>query len=309
VSSSPVIEAHEAPRASESLQHEVLPEAGRSAGGAVLHHFTVDVEEYFQVTALETAAPRAHWSRYESRVEANVSELLELMDAADATGTFFVLGWVAERFPDLVRRLADGGHEVASHGWDHRRVPAQTRQEFRSSVRRTKSLLERITGKPVVGFRAPSFSICPGHEWALDVLLEEGYRYDSSLFPVRRPGYGYPELPRRPHVIRRPGGSLLELPPATLRRLGMNIPAGGGAYLRFFPLPVIRTAVAELEQNGAPATLYIHPWELDPDQPRLDVSPLTRLRQYGGLRRTRRVLRQLLDEFRFSSIAESTLES
>lgn len=269
------------------------------------HHLTVDVEEYFQVSAFEQAVPRAFWNDYQSRVAGSVTEVLELMERRQARGTFFVLGWVASRLPAVVRSIESAGHEIASHGWDHRRVPAQTPEEFRESVRRTKAVLEDITGKPVLGFRAPSFSVLPGHEWALEVLLEEGYRYDSSLFPVRRPGYGYPSGRRDPHVIECPSGGLLEFPPATLRMLGLNIPAAGGAYLRFFPYCVIQAAVRAMEGAGKPATLYFHPWELDTDQPRLRVSRLARMRQYGGLRRTKGCLRRLLGEFRFQPIATS----
>jgi polysaccharide deacetylase family protein (PEP-CTERM system associated) len=230
------------------------------------------------------------------------------MEERQARGTFFVLGWVAEHHPQVVRRIDEAGHEIASHGWDHRKIPAQTPEEFRSSVRRTKEVLEGITGRPVVGFRAPSFSVLPGHEWALDILLEEGYRYDSSLFPIRRPGYGYPDGHRTPHPVVRPSGHLMEFPPATLRVLGLNIPAAGGAYLRFFPFSVIRAAVKAMEAAGVPATLYVHPWELDPDQPRMQVSRVTHLRHYGGLRRTESRLVNLLDEFRFQPIS-ATLAS
>lgn len=267
------------------------------------HHLTVDVEEYFQVSAFESVVARACWQDYESRVGRSVDTILELMEHAGAKGTFFVLGWIAEHNPDVVRAIAAGGHEIASHGWDHRRIPAQSRDEFRHSVRRSKELLEDITGNEVIGFRAPSFSVLPGHEWALDVLLEEGYSYDSSLFPIRRPGYGYPDGQRIPHAVQRPTGQLMEFPPATLRFMGLNIPAAGGAYLRFFPYGVIRAAVRGMEAAGAPATLYVHPWELDPKQPRVCVSPVTRLRHYGGLRRTKKCLAKLLKEFRFRTIA------
>lgn len=267
------------------------------------HHLTIDVEEYFQVSAFESAVPRAFWSGYESRVAKSVETVLDLMERRGVKGTFFVLGWVADRLPEVVRTIDTAGHEIASHGWDHRKIPAQTPEEFRTSVRRTKSVLEDITCKPVVGFRAPSFSVLPGHEWALDVLLEEGYRYDSSLFPVRRPGYGYPSGQRTPHVLDRPAGRLTEFPPATLRVLGLNIPAAGGAYLRFFPYGVIQAAVRTMEGAGKPATLYVHPWELDTEQPRFKVSRLARMRQYGGLRRTEGCLRRLLGEFRFQTIA------
>jgi polysaccharide deacetylase family protein (PEP-CTERM system associated) len=268
------------------------------------HYFTVDVEEYFQVSAFEPFVSRAQWDSCESRVALCVDYLLEALDRHRAGATFFVLGWIAERHPDLVRRIAQAGHEVASHGWDHRRVTEQTPQQFRDSVRRSKVILEEASGSPVSGFRAPSYSIVRGREWALDILLEEGYRYDSSLFPVSRNGYGYKDGNRSPHWIERDGGTILEIPPATLRRWGLNIPAAGGAYFRLFPYALVRAAIAQAELNGTPATFYIHPWEIDPDQPRMHVPPITRLRHYSGIARMRGRLERLLREFRFTSIAE-----
>ena len=197
----------------------------------VRHLFTIDVEEYYQVSALEPYVPRSAWDAQESRVEQSTDRLLDMLAARNARATCFIVGMVAERHPDLVRRIADAGHEVASHSWDHRRVTGQTPDAFRASVRRTRELLQDQTGQPVTGFRAPSYSIVPGHEWALDVLIEEGYVYDSSLFPVRRRGYGYPDGARDPYWITRPAGRLLEVPPVTLRRFGKNLPAAGGAYL------------------------------------------------------------------------------
>lgn len=270
-----------------------------------VHHFTVDVEEYFQVLALERRVAREDWDLMQSRVAPSVSRLLELLASHEARATFFVLGWVAERQPRMVREIARAGHEVASHGWDHRRVVQESIERFRTSVRRTKQVLEDLTGARVLGFRAPSFSIVPGCEWALDVLVEEGYRYDSSLFPIRRPGYGYPNGGRDPHWIQRSAGRLGEVPPATLRRWGVNLPAAGGAYFRLLPYGLVRAALKDCERRGAPGTFYIHPWEIDPDQPRLDVPWWTRLRHYGGLRRTESRLQRLLGEFRFTSVAET----
>src|SRR5881628_2851253 len=248
------------------------------------HHFTVDLEEYFQVSAFEPCVARSDWKHFESRVARETAKLLELLARHDVRATFFVLGWVAQRQAELIRTIARGGHEVASHGWDHVRVTHQTPHQFRESIRRTKHVLEAMTGTPVLGFRAPSFSIVPGREWALDVLVEEGYRYDSSLFPVRRPGYGYPAGGRYPHWLERPAGRLFEVPPATLRCCGINLPAAGGAYLRVLPYGVVRSALRQAERRGAPGTIYIHPWEIDPEQPRLPVPWLTRLRHYTGLR-------------------------
>lgn len=272
----------------------------------IRHCFTVDVEEYFHASAMERVAPPGTWDRLEHRVELGVDRLLRLMDDGGHLGTFFVLGWVAERYPALVRRIAEQGHEIGSHGWKHRRVSTLSPDEFRVTIRRSRAVLEDVTGRRVVGYRAPSFSIGRGQEWALDVLLEEGYRYDSSIFPVRRPGYGYPGSHRDPYWIIRAAGTLLEVPPATLRMLGMTLPAGGGAYLRHLPYAVLRAALRQCERRGVPGTVYIHPWELDPDQPRLPVPPLTKLRHYGGLGETSAKLAQVLDEFRFQAV-EGTL--
>jgi len=271
------------------------------------HHFTVDLEEYFQVAAFASKVMRCDWQRFESRVTGEVDGLLEVLARHEVRATFFVLGWVAERQVELVRTIARAGHEIASHGWDHARVTTQTRPQFRESVRRTKDVLEEITGAPVLGFRAPSFSIVPGREWALDVLIEEGYRYDSSLFPVRRPGgnYGYPDGLPDPHWLERPSGRLAEIPPTTLRSCGFRLPAAGGAYLRLLPYGVVRAAFRQCERRKVPGTFYIHPWELDPDQPRLPVSWLTRVRHYGGLRRTAERIERLLSEFRFTAVRDT----
>jgi polysaccharide deacetylase family protein (PEP-CTERM system associated) len=271
----------------------------------VEHVFSVDVEEYFQVGAFERVVSRQDWGRYPSRVERTVDALLALLARHGATGTFFTLGWIAERYPLLVQRIHEAGHEVASHGYWHRRVETLTPREFREDVRISKAVLESACGAPVYGFRAPSFSIRPGTEWVFDILLEEGYRYDSSLFPIRRPGYGYPAAPTVPHLIHRPGGSLCEFPLATTSWRGMRIPAAGGAYLRHFPFALIRRAFLEHSETGIPAMFYIHPWELDPDQPRLDVPWHARVRHYGGLARTMPRLERLLSEFRFTSAARS----
>lgn len=288
------------------LSSEVLeaPASPQQARGFA-HHFTVDVEEYYQVSAFENYVPRSLWPTLESRVLRSTLRLLDLLDGANVRATFFVLGWVAERHPELIRQLSSSGHEIASHGWGHRRVTHLEPQEFRLAVRRTKQCLEDLTGKPVLGFRAPSFSIVPGQEWALDVLLEEGHVYDSSLFPVRRQGYGYPGACRHPHWLKRPAGRLLEVPPTTLCRWGANLPAAGGAYLRLLPYMLIRAALAETERHGAPGTFYIHPWELDPDQPRIAVPWPTRVRHYGRLAHVEARVRRLLREFRFQRIADT----
>ncbi len=267
------------------------------------HLFTVDVEDYFQVNAFEGRVPRSTWDGYTTRVERNVDIILELLERRNVTGTFFTLGWVADRRPGVVRRIAAAGHEIASHGWWHRRVTELSPAEFREDLRSSRAILEDVSGQPVFGFRAPSFSIVPGLEWAFDALLEEGYGYDSSLFPIRRPGYGYPGAGTSPHYITRPAGNLLELPLATFTLGGLRLPAAGGGYFRQFPYPVIRSAFRRLTAAGTSGMFYIHPWEVDPGQPRLPVGLVSRLRHYSGLHRTLSRLEQLLDDFSFTSVA------
>jgi polysaccharide deacetylase family protein (PEP-CTERM system associated) len=276
-----------------------------AAASRTAHHFTVDVEEYFQVSAFASRVVRSDWERFESRVARGVARLLDLLARYEAHATFFVLGWVAERKPALIRLIAGAGHEIASHGWDHARVTEQTPLEFRDSIRRSKRVLEDLAGAPVLGYRAPSFSIVPGREWALDILIEEGYCYDSSLFPVRRPGYGYPGGRPDPHWLRRPAGRLAEIPPATLHWCGLRLPAAGGAYFRLLPYGLVRAALRQCQHRSQPGTFFIHPWELDPAQPRFRVPWLTRVRHYGGLRRTEERLERLLAEFRFTAVMDT----
>ncbi|HKG94778.1 MAG TPA: XrtA system polysaccharide deacetylase [Gemmatimonadaceae bacterium] len=267
------------------------------------HFFTVDVEDYFQVNAFERSVSRTSWDAMPSRVGHNVDVLLDLLARHGSTGTFFTLGWVASRHPGVVRRIANAGHEIASHGWWHRRVTTLTPEEFREDVRSSKQLLEDVAGVAVTGFRAPSFSIVPGGEWAFDVLLEEGYGYDSSLFPINRPGYGYASTPPVPHGIQRPAGTLLELPLTTTVMAGVRVPASGGGYFRQFPYAVTRRAFREHATSGIPGMFYIHPWELDPAQPQLPVGWLTRVRHYRGLELVKGRLERLLSEFSFTSVA------
>ena len=271
----------------------------------VRHHFTVDVEETFQVSAMEPYVKRSDWDSFPSRVDRGTRQLLELLAAAGSTGTFFVLGWIAERHPALVREIVDAGHEVASHGYGHERVTTIDPAQFRESIRTSKAILEDITGVAILGYRAPSFSIIRGGEWALDALVEEGYAYDSSLYPVKRNGYGYAGGPRDPHDLVRDAGVLREYPPATLGVGSAILPAGGGAYFRHLPYQLVERALIQAEQRSQPATFYIHPWELDTDEPRIAVPLKTRMRHYGGVARTSPRLRRMLSRFPFQSIATS----
>jgi polysaccharide deacetylase family protein (PEP-CTERM system associated) len=268
------------------------------------HRFSVDVEEHFHVSAFEPFIARADWGRQPSRVDATIDILLELLARHRTRGTFFVVGWLADRNPALVHRISAAGHEIASHSWWHRRVPTLTPAEFREDVKRTKARLEEISGRPVHGFRAPSFSILPGMEWAFDTLLETGHTYDSSVFPIRRPGYGWPGAPTAPYDIVRPGGTLREYPMTTLDVWGFRIPAAGGGYLRQFPYSVIHGAFKQRESRGEEGMFYVHPWELDAGQPRIPCGFLTRVRHYRGLDRTLPRLDRLLTDLRFTSIQD-----
>jgi polysaccharide deacetylase family protein (PEP-CTERM system associated) len=263
------------------------------------HLFTVDVEEHYQVLALEPYVPREGWDRRPSRVGRSVDVLLELLAERGATGTFFTLGAVAARTPEVVRRIAAGGHEVASHGWSHTRVPLLTPAEFRDEVARSRDLLSDLTGQPVLGYRAPNFSIVEGQEWAFEILAEEGYRYDASVFPGRAGAIGRPGLQK----MACTAGVLLEvaMTPATIG--GLRIPAAGGAWFRLLPYALTARALRQASAAGSPGVFYIHPWEVDPDQPRLRVNARTRIRHYGGLARTEARLTRLLSEFSFTSIA------
>lgn len=274
--------------------------------GPVEHYFTVDVEEYFHVNAFEPYVARDRWGGYPSRLEPQLDFLLDLLARHSAHGTFFTLGWVARHHPALVRRIAEAGHEVASHGYWHERVTTVTPDAFREDVRQSKDILESVAGTRVLGYRAPSFSIVPGREWALQVLSEEGFVYDSSLFPMRRRGYGYPDAPEIPHHFAlRNGGSILELPMTMAHAGSLRIPAAGGGWFRQFPYALTRRAFAQRSAERMPGVFYIHPWEVDPDQPRIECSMITRLRHYRGIPRTRERLERLLGEFRFTSIARA----
>lgn len=262
--------------------------------------FTVDVEESFHAAALEPFVPRSRWAAVSSRVERGVDRLLELLDRHSASGTFFTLGLVAERTPDVVRRIAAAGHEVASHGWSHRRVNHLTPEQFRIEVARSRDLLAHLSGQPVLGFRAPNFSIPAGCEWAFDILLDEGYVYDSSIFPARRSGAGFRDDVRS---LQRSAGDLLEFPMSAASIGSLRVPAGGGAWFRLLPYSLTRRALLQAADRDLPGVFYIHPWELDPDQPRVSVNLLTRLRHYGGMNRMIPRVERLMSEFQFTSVA------
>jgi polysaccharide deacetylase family protein (PEP-CTERM system associated) len=231
--------------------------------------------------------------------------LLDLFASRSVRATFFVLGWVADRFPQLVRDIAAAGHEVASHGYWHQIVYSLTHDAFREDVRRSKGVLEDLVGRPVAGYRAPSFSITRQSLWAVDVLLDEGYRYDASIFPVRHDRYGIPDAPRHTYTLERNGRAITEVPPSTMRVGGQNLAVAGGGYFRLLPYAWTRAGIARLNRRERrPAIFYLHPWEIDTEQPRLPVGLATAIRHYGNLGRTEARLARLLDQFRFGPVAD-----
>ncbi len=261
---------------------------------------TIDVEDYFQVSAFASHIPRDSWPGLPCRVEANIDRILALLDAAGINATFFTLGWIAERYPAMVRRIVEQGHELASHGYAHQRASDQGTAEFSDDVGRSKALLEDIGGQPVLGYRAPSFSIGGGNLWALDVLKQAGYRYSSSIYPVRHDHYGMPDAPRFAFYPNGEDG-LLELPITTVRLMQRNLPAGGGGYFRFFPYAMSRWLMQRVnDSDQQSAIFYFHPWEVDPDQPRQEnISLKTRFRHYVNLGRMETRLKALTRDFQW----------
>lgn len=274
---------------------------------SVPNALTVDVEDYFHVSALAPSIERKSWASRESRVVANTKRLLELFDQSGVKGTFFVLGWVAEHYPQLVTEIAARGHEVACHGLSHRLVYDQSPEEFHEETRRSKELLEDITGVEVLGYRAASYSIVRESLWALDILVEAGFAYDSSIFPVRHDRYGIPGAERIPHRLSTPlGASIVEWPLATAQVLGCALPVAGGGYFRLLPYWLTRWGLASINRTESqPFIFYLHPWEIDPGQPRVAASLLSRLRHYTNLDKCEARLQRLLGEFRFGTVRES----
>jgi polysaccharide deacetylase family protein (PEP-CTERM system associated) len=265
---------------------------------------TVDVEDYFQVSAFERFIDREEWDTRECRVEANVDRILELFDRHGAKATFFTLGWIAQRYPEMVRRLVEQGHELASHGWSHVRVTRQDTEAFRQDVVRTKALLEDISGQEIMGYRAASYSIGSTNLWALDVLYETGHRYSSSIFPIKHDLYGMPEAPR--FAFRPFAGDFFEFPVTTVRVGGRNLPCGGGGWFRLVPYAGMRWAMRRVNRvDGESAIFYFHPWEIDPEQPRQDgLDARTRFRHYLNLERMRPRLDRLLGDFEWGRVDE-----
>ncbi len=260
---------------------------------------SVDVEEYFQCEAFARHVAVASWPHREARLEHGLSRLLALFDRHNVRVTFFVLGWIAERSPEVVRAIAEAGHEVASHGYGHQHLSRLNPDAFRDDVARSLDILQGCTGRPVLGYRAPTFSIMRSTAWAAEVLVSLGLRYDSSIYPIRHDRYGVPDAPIRPFWLTTDGGRILEIPPLAVSWWKVNIPVGGGGYLRLLPARWVSAAIARANRAGRPAMIYLHPWELDPDQPRLPCSRTTRFRHYVHLHRTGSKLDYLLSRHPF----------
>jgi polysaccharide deacetylase family protein (PEP-CTERM system associated) len=264
----------------------------------VCNAMTVDVEDYFQVSAFERHIPRSSWDQLPCRVERNLESILRLLADNGVHGTFFTLGWIAQRYPGLVRRIVDAGHELASHGFSHGRANEQGREQFLDDVRRAKALLEDTAGVAVKGYRAPSFSIGRMNLWALECLAEVGYKYSSSIYPIHHDHYGMPDAPRFPHRPRN-AQQLLEIPVTTVRIMNRNFPAGGGGYFRLLPYSISTWCLRRVNRlDRQPCVFYFHPWEIDPDQPKQQgIDAKTRFRHYVNLARMRARIEKLLQDF------------
>ncbi|MGE5753631.1 MAG: XrtA system polysaccharide deacetylase, partial [Deltaproteobacteria bacterium] len=276
-----------------------------TAENAVRHALTVDVEEYFQVEAFSDCIEKKDWERYPPRVEEQTDRVLGILRSFRAQGTFFVLGWLAEKYPSLIRRIAGAGHEIASHGFDHRMITRMTPKEFREDIHRSKDRLEEIAQKPVLGYRAPTFSILEKTAWAYEVLLHEGYRYSSSVFPIWHDRYGWSEFGDDPRIMAsNETGDIWEVP-LTVASLGsIRIPFGGGGYLRAYPLLVTKALFRSLERNGRAGVVYVHPWELDPRHPAVQAPFFRRLRHQVGIPGLERKLKDLLSSMKVGTVSQ-----
>ena len=270
---------------------------------------SVDVEDYYQVEAFSHVINREAWSTYPSRVAKNNEKLLTLFDELSVKGTFFILGCVAERDPGIVREIQKCGHEVASHGYSHKMILNQNKDEFREETIRAKNILEDITGEKVKGYRAATYSITKKNLWALDVLMEAGFEYDSSIFPIRHDRYGIVDFRREPCLIESGDNGIKEFPISTVKLFGTNFPVSGGGYFRLYPYKLTKWGLSEINNTGLPFVFYLHPWEVDPDQPRISgISSATRFRHYVNLDKTKEKLNKLLKDFRLDRI-DKVLES
>lgn len=269
----------------------------------IVNALTVDVEDYFQVAAFFDNVKSSDWEKHESRVQANTHKILELFDRYEYKATFFVLGWVAERYPEIVKEIQKHGHEIACHGYSHQLIYKQTSEVFKEETLKSKKILEDIAQQPVSGYRAASYSITKDSMWALDILAEAGFTYDSSIFPVRHDRYGIPGAEEKPHILTTPSGhKLVEFPITTKEFFGYRLPIGGGGYFRIYPYPFSRYALKSVNKKQQPFIFYLHPWEVDPDQPRIETNWLSKFRHYNNLGKCEQRLENLLKDFRFSTV-------
>lgn len=275
---------------------------------SIIHAMTVDVEDYFHVSAFCKTISPSQWEQWPSRVEQNTLKLLDLFEESNIKCTFFVLGWVAERNPSLIKQLAEKGHEIASHGYSHQLVYGQTQEVFREETKKSKDILEQIIQRPVLGYRAASYSITRKSLWALDILDELGFEWDSSIFPVHHDNYGVPGSPTEPYQIQLSSGNkITEFPLTSAKVLGMSIPAAGGGYFRQYPYALSRWLFERASMNQTrPLIFYLHPWEIDPDQPRVPNASLkSKFRHYTNLHRCYPRLERMIKDFNFGSIEQS----
>ncbi|MBD3289555.1 DUF3473 domain-containing protein [candidate division KSB1 bacterium] len=270
-----------------------------------LNALTIDVEDWFQVANLQDIVNFKDWDKFESRISLTLTQILNLLCEKNVGATFFVLGWIAERFPALIKQIDDYGHEIATHGYSHRCIYEMNEREFKSDLQKSIELIGNITGKDILGYRAPNYSIIPNTIWAFKILAQCGIRYDSSIFPIKHNRGGFVSAPRFPFIIDlEQDGKLIEFPLSTIRLLGNNFPVAGGAYLRLYPYWFIRSALRKLNDAGKPVIIYIHPWEIDYFQPRLKTNFSSRLKHYGNLALTEQKIKKLLSDFQFASISE-----
>ena len=269
-----------------------------------VHCISVDVEDYFQVAAFRNSVAVTDWETLPSRVEENTAKVLDLFEEVGVKGTFFVLGWVAQRFPTIVSRIANAGHELGCHSYSHQLIYDLGPNAFREDTLRALNAIQDACGRRVTSYRAPSFSITPRSIWAVEILLEAGFTHDSSIFPVHHDLYGFSGAPRVPFVLRCAGSELIEFPPSTLHFGKITVPVTGGGYLRTLPMLYQKKALRNLQNLTIPGMLYLHPWELDPEQPRIDAPLRSRLRHYTGLSATAKRIRNLCNEFRFGRMTE-----
>ncbi len=271
----------------------------------MLNMLTVDVEDYYMVSGFENKIPFNQWPNYESRVVNNTRVILAILDEFRIKATFFVLGWVAEHYPSLVKEIFEKGHEIASHGYAHKLIYSQSPGEFREDIRKTKKILENIIHQPVNGYRAPCYSITKKTTWAFEIIAQEGYCYDSSVFPILHDRGGLPSASRFMHIIKINQNQIIEIPLTTFKIFKFNLPIAGGGYFRLFPYGLTRAILRRINDQNESFVIYLHPWEIDPGQPRIEVDPITKIRHYSNLSSMQSKLRALCNDFSFISIKES----